>query len=77
MYQKIYVKIKKNSIFCHIIDTNICSYRIEHVMNMNIRQNISLKNKILITDGIICAIDIHRQAMKFVFTFTIFIYIYI
>jgi len=47
-------------------NTNIYSYRIEHAININIRQNIMLKN-ILMTEGISCAIDIHCQAMKFVF----------
>ncbi|XP_018300363.1 uncharacterized protein [Mycetomoellerius zeteki] len=42
----------------------IASYRIEHAININIRQNITLKNKILMREGIICGIDIHRQAMK-------------
>ncbi|XP_077264041.1 uncharacterized protein LOC143898439 [Temnothorax americanus] len=51
----------------------IASYRIEHAMSVNILQNITLKNKILMTEGIIYAVDIHRQAMKFVFTSTIFV----
>ncbi|XP_077254450.1 uncharacterized protein LOC143893206 [Temnothorax americanus] len=51
----------------------IASYRIEHAMSVDILQNITLKNKILMTEGIIYAIDIHRQAMKFVFTSTIFV----
>ncbi|XP_018349417.1 PREDICTED: uncharacterized protein LOC108752817 [Trachymyrmex septentrionalis] len=42
----------------------IASYRIEHAMNINIRQNITQKTKILMSEGIICAVDIHRQAMK-------------
>ncbi|XP_011705132.1 PREDICTED: uncharacterized protein LOC105460384 [Wasmannia auropunctata] len=42
----------------------IASYRMEHTMSVNILQNITLKNKILMTEGIICAVDIHRQAMK-------------
>ncbi|XP_071637457.1 uncharacterized protein [Temnothorax longispinosus] len=42
----------------------IACYRIKHAININIRQNITLKNKILMTEGIICAVDIHRQAMK-------------
>ncbi|KYM79963.1 hypothetical protein ALC53_09668, partial [Atta colombica] len=44
--------------------TNIYSYRIEHAININIQQNITLKNKILMNEGIICAVEIHRQAMK-------------
>ena len=50
--------------------TNIYSYRIEHAININIRQNITSKNKILMNEGIICAVDIHRHAMKLVFTST-------
>ncbi|XP_071637699.1 uncharacterized protein [Temnothorax longispinosus] len=42
----------------------IASYRIEHAMSIDILQNITLKNKILMTKGIIYAVDIHRQAMK-------------
>ncbi|XP_077280788.1 uncharacterized protein LOC143907737 [Temnothorax americanus] len=42
----------------------IASYRIEHAMSVDILQNITLKNKILMTEGIIYAVDIHRQAMK-------------
>ncbi|XP_071637328.1 uncharacterized protein [Temnothorax longispinosus] len=48
-------------------------YRIKHAMSIDILQNITLKNKILMTEGIIYAVDIHRQAMKFVFTSTIFV----
>ncbi|XP_071637315.1 uncharacterized protein [Temnothorax longispinosus] len=51
----------------------IASYRIKHAMSIDILQNITLKNKILMTEGIIYAVDIHRQAMKFVFTSTIFV----
>ena len=43
------------------------SYRIEHVMRINILQNSTLKNENLIFKGMIYAIDIHRQAMKLVF----------
>ncbi|XP_071637321.1 uncharacterized protein [Temnothorax longispinosus] len=42
----------------------IASYRIKHAMSIDILQNITLKNKILMTEGIIYAVDIHRQAMK-------------
>ncbi|XP_071560233.1 uncharacterized protein [Temnothorax nylanderi] len=42
----------------------IASYRIEHAMSIDILQNITLKNKILMIEGIIYAVDIHRQAMK-------------
>ncbi|XP_012062193.1 PREDICTED: uncharacterized protein LOC105625475, partial [Atta cephalotes] len=42
----------------------IAGYRIEHAININIQQNITLKNKILMNEGIICAVEIHRQAMK-------------
>ncbi|XP_071637811.1 uncharacterized protein [Temnothorax longispinosus] len=42
----------------------IASYRIENAININILQTITLKNKILMIESIICAVDIHRQAMK-------------
>ncbi|XP_018055779.1 PREDICTED: odorant receptor 43a-like [Atta colombica] len=42
----------------------IASYRIEHAININSRQNITLKNEILMSEGIIYAVEIHRQAMK-------------
>ncbi|XP_024892107.1 uncharacterized protein LOC112467646 isoform X1 [Temnothorax curvispinosus] len=42
----------------------ISSYRIERVMRTSVLQNITSENEILIFKGIICAIDIHRQAMK-------------
>ncbi|XP_071638410.1 uncharacterized protein [Temnothorax longispinosus] len=41
----------------------IASYRIENAINIDILQT-TLKNKILMIEGIICAVDIHRQAMK-------------
>ncbi|XP_011706028.1 PREDICTED: uncharacterized protein LOC105461225, partial [Wasmannia auropunctata] len=64
----------------------IASYRMEHSININILQNITLKNKIFMTENIICAIDIHRQAIKlckqlvstlekFIFCFTLCIVI--
>ncbi|XP_071560212.1 uncharacterized protein [Temnothorax nylanderi] len=42
----------------------IASYRIQHAINIDILQNITLKNKTLMTESIICAVNIHRQAMK-------------
>ncbi|XP_018361485.1 PREDICTED: uncharacterized protein LOC108760183 [Trachymyrmex cornetzi] len=42
----------------------IASYRIKHALNIDIPQNITIKNKILMIEGIICAVDIHRHAMK-------------
>ncbi|XP_018300291.1 uncharacterized protein [Mycetomoellerius zeteki] len=36
----------------------IASYRIKHAVN------ITLKNKVFMIENIICAVDIHRQAMK-------------
>ncbi|XP_039311525.1 uncharacterized protein LOC105198351 isoform X2 [Solenopsis invicta] len=42
----------------------IASYRIKHAMSFDILQNITLKNKNLMTEGIIYAVEIHRQAMK-------------
>ncbi|XP_011705124.1 PREDICTED: uncharacterized protein LOC105460376 [Wasmannia auropunctata] len=40
----------------------IASYRMGH--SVNILQNITLKNKVFMTENIISAIDMHRQAMK-------------
>ncbi|XP_018349241.1 PREDICTED: uncharacterized protein LOC108752707 [Trachymyrmex septentrionalis] len=42
----------------------IASYRINHAVNINTIRNITLKNKVFMIKSIICAIDIHRQAMK-------------
>ncbi|XP_025991845.1 uncharacterized protein LOC105202589 isoform X2 [Solenopsis invicta] len=42
----------------------IASYRIEYAMNINVLQNFTLKNEILMTESIICAVKIHRKAMK-------------
>ncbi|XP_025991801.2 uncharacterized protein LOC113004037 [Solenopsis invicta] len=56
----------------------IASYRIEHAININTLQNITLKSKTLMTQGVIYAVDIHRQAIKFVSTSTIFVqYLYL
>jgi len=44
----------------------IYSYRIERAMRISKLKNISRKNEKFIFEGIICAIDIHRQAMKLV-----------
>jgi len=45
-----------------------CSYRMEHVAEINIKinkLNISLRSNDFIPKGINCAIYIHRQAMKY------------
>ncbi|XP_029680520.1 uncharacterized protein LOC115246073 [Formica exsecta] len=42
----------------------IASYRIECAMNVNMLQNINLRKNILILKRLICAVDIHRKAMK-------------
>ncbi|XP_018349358.1 PREDICTED: uncharacterized protein LOC108752773, partial [Trachymyrmex septentrionalis] len=43
----------------------IASYRIKHAVNIDVPQNITnIKNKTLMIEDIICAVDIHRQAMK-------------
>ncbi|XP_028048447.1 uncharacterized protein LOC105834287 [Monomorium pharaonis] len=42
----------------------ISSYRIKRAMRINILKNISTKNDKFVFEGIICAVDIHRQAMK-------------
>ncbi|KAL6260649.1 hypothetical protein P5V15_008168 [Pogonomyrmex californicus] len=42
----------------------IASYRIKQAIKIDILQNVNQKSKILITRGIICAINIHRQAIK-------------
>ncbi|XP_026825921.1 odorant receptor 9a isoform X2 [Ooceraea biroi] len=41
----------------------IASYRIKHSINSNMIQN-SIKNEALMSERIICAVGIHRQAMK-------------
>ncbi|CAL1681323.1 unnamed protein product [Lasius platythorax] len=41
----------------------IASYRIERAMSINMLQNINQEN-ILIFNGLICAVNIHRQAMR-------------
>ncbi|XP_018300359.1 uncharacterized protein, partial [Mycetomoellerius zeteki] len=48
----------------------IASYRIEYAININIQQNVMLKNKIWMIKGIIYAVDIHRQALKLLKYFT-------
>ncbi|KAL6433509.1 hypothetical protein ACFW04_006542 [Cataglyphis niger] len=45
----------------------IASYRIECAMSIDMLQNINLKKNLLILNGLIYAVDIHRQAMKFIF----------
>ncbi|KAF3054226.1 Odorant receptor 363 [Nylanderia fulva] len=42
----------------------IASYRIERAMSNNILQNINQLKYIFIYKGLICAVNIHRQAMK-------------
>ncbi|KAL6433504.1 hypothetical protein ACFW04_006542 [Cataglyphis niger] len=42
----------------------IASYRIECAMSIDMLQNINLKKNLLILNGLIYAVDIHRQAMK-------------
>ncbi|XP_018051958.1 PREDICTED: uncharacterized protein LOC108689611, partial [Atta colombica] len=41
----------------------IASYRIKHAININTK-NITSEDKVFMIKSIICAIDIHRQAMK-------------
>jgi len=42
----------------------IYSYRIEHAIKILISQNITLKNKISKSENLICAVHIHREAMR-------------
>ncbi|XP_039311508.1 uncharacterized protein LOC105203400 [Solenopsis invicta] len=42
----------------------IASYRIEHSVNLDILRHTVQKCKSLMTEGIICAVHIHRQALK-------------
>ncbi|KAF3054538.1 Odorant receptor 303 [Nylanderia fulva] len=42
----------------------VASYRIERAMSVNMLQDINLRQNILTFKGLICAVDIHRQAMK-------------
>ncbi|XP_018361484.1 PREDICTED: uncharacterized protein LOC108760182 [Trachymyrmex cornetzi] len=55
----------------------ITSYRIKHAVNNDIPRNVILKNKILMIEGIIFAVDIHHQDVKmtkhFMTTFEIMI----
>lgn len=37
-------------------------------MDINIAQTVDLRNEIIIYNGMICAVDIHRKAMTLVFT---------
>lgn len=50
----------------HYINLSI-SYRIELAMSNNVLQNINFKNELSIFEGLIWAVDIHRQAMKSVY----------
>lgn len=45
----------------------ICSYRIKQAIRFNILQK-NPNNKFIIYEKIIYAVDIHRKAMKLVFT---------
>lgn len=54
---------KRDNLFDKYI---VYSYRIERVMGSNTPKNITLNNENLIFEGIICAVNIHRQAMKLV-----------
>ncbi|XP_071637991.1 uncharacterized protein [Temnothorax longispinosus] len=42
----------------------ISSYRIERAVKINISQDISLKNRISKSGNLMCAVDIHREAMR-------------
>ncbi|XP_019883951.2 uncharacterized protein LOC109610194 [Camponotus floridanus] len=42
----------------------IASYRIERAMSIDMLRNINLRKQILIFKGLICAVEIHRRAMK-------------
>jgi len=42
----------------------IYSYRIERAIKILTSQNITLKNKISKSENLICAVDIHREAMR-------------
>ncbi|XP_071638158.1 odorant receptor 4-like isoform X2 [Temnothorax longispinosus] len=52
----------------------IASYRIEHAMGIDILQNITLKNKILMIEGIIYAVDIHRLSRHLLSAFEILMF---
>ncbi|XP_011695544.1 PREDICTED: odorant receptor coreceptor-like [Wasmannia auropunctata] len=43
----------------------IVSYRIEKAMRINMQENVSLKDELIIYKEIIYAVDIHRKAIKF------------
>ncbi|XP_070523051.1 odorant receptor 9a-like, partial [Cardiocondyla obscurior] len=42
----------------------VAKYRIEHAVNFNIRRNMIPNSAIFMAQGIICAVDMHRQAIK-------------
>jgi hypothetical protein len=55
--------------YCFIItDYYFNSYRIEYAMEGDMIQDISLKNGHLKYKEIVCAVNIHRQATKFVYS---------
>jgi len=45
----------------------IYSYRVEQAITFETLQKNSLKNETSIYKGLICAVDMHRKAMKLVF----------
>jgi len=67
LYFKTKKKFSSSSNYCLIIiNYYFNSYRIEYTVDMI--QDISLKNGHLIYKGIVCAVNIHRQAIKFVYS---------
>jgi hypothetical protein len=57
-----------NHILKYIIYYLSClSYRLEHAIKIYILEDINLKNEHTMIKRLICAIDIHRQAMQLVF----------
>jgi len=66
-------KQRKSSLFLkllfnHKIDYYFNSYRIGYAMDGYMIQDISLKHGHMIYKEIVCAVNIHRQAIKFVYS---------
>jgi len=58
---------KSENLIDHLIARRIiCSYRIARAMTFEVLQKNSLQNENLIYKGLICAVDMHREAMKLV-----------
>lgn len=70
MYVKIIIEILIVIKSCHLLlfIRIVYSYRIECAVGIVMLKNNNVKDKNFTFKGIICAVDIHRQAMKLVNT---------